>query len=130
MIHTSPAKKFLKEALGALKRNELLFFLLDEVVDKKNGVKVNFLDQEVTRATGPVLFFERTSSPILPMFIIQDDKKHFKIFIEQPFKIEKGSDDHENMVKNIAGLTKVVEHFVIQYPFQWGGWFNRRWANG
>lgn len=128
MIQTSPGKQFLKESLAALKRNELLFFLLDEVVAKDNGVKVTFLNREVMRAKGPVLFLERTSSPILPMFILQDEKKHFKIHIGQPFEIQKGSDARDNMAANIAGLTNIIEYFVNQYPFQWGGWFNKRWA--
>jgi KDO2-lipid IV(A) lauroyltransferase len=128
MIPTSPGKRFFKESLGALKRNELLFFLLDEVVAKENGVKVKFFNRLVMRATGPFLFFERTRSPILPMFIVQDEKKHFKIFIEEPFKIEKGSTAQEKMVNNIAALTNIIENFVNRYPFQWGGWFNKRWA--
>jgi KDO2-lipid IV(A) lauroyltransferase len=130
MIQTSPGKKFLRESLGALKRNELLFFLLDEVVAPKNGVKVKFLNRDVMRAKGPILFFERTTSPILPMFIVQDEQKHFKVFIKQSFEIVKGGSAQENMANNIAGLTKIVEHVVIQYPFQWGGWFNKRWAMG
>jgi KDO2-lipid IV(A) lauroyltransferase len=130
MIQTSPGKAFVKKSFAALKRNELLFFLLDEVVAKDNGVKVKFFNREVIRATGPILFFERTSSPILPMFIAQDERKHFKIFIKEPFKIEKGGKPLENMVKNVAGLTSIVEPFVSQYPFQWGGWFNKRWAYG
>ena len=128
MIQTSPAKQFLRESLGALKRNELLFILLDEVVARENGVQVKFLNREVTRATGPVLFFERTSAPVLPMFIVKDEKKHFKVFIEPPFEIDRQGSAKENMVKNITGLTNIVERFVSQYPFQWGGWFNKRWA--
>jgi len=128
MIQTSPAKQFVRETLAALKRNELLFILLDEVVAKEDGVKVKFLNREVARARGPVLFFERTSAPILPLFIVKDEKNHFKIFVEQPFVIDKGGSAQENMVKNITGLTQIVERFVNQYPFQWGGWFNKRWA--
>jgi len=128
MIQTSPGKKFLKESLGALKRNELLFFLLDEVVAKDNGVKVRFLNHEVMRATGPMLFLERTSSPILPMFIVKEENKNFRIFVEEPFAVEKLGADSDNIVKNIAALTNIIEHFVKKYPFQWGGWFNKRWA--
>ena len=130
MIQTSPGKQFLKESFGALRRNELLFFLLDEVVADENGVKVEFLNREVIRAKGPMLFFERTSSPILPMFIVKDDKKHFKIFIKKPFEIIKGGSPQDDMVKNIAGLTNIIEYYVSRYPFQWGGWFNKRWALG
>jgi Kdo2-lipid IVA lauroyltransferase/acyltransferase len=130
MIQTSPRKKFLTESLGALERNELLFFLLDEVVAQQKGVKVQFLNREVTRAVGPVLFAERTSSPILPMFIAQDEKKHFKIFIEQPINIHKGGNKQKNIEKIIVSFNSILEHFVYRYPFQWGGWFNKRWALG
>ena len=128
MIQTSPRKGFLRETLGALQRNELLFILLDEVVAKENGIQVKFFGREVTRATGPVLFLQRTGSPILPMFIAQDEQKHFKIFIEQPLKIHQEGGKQENMVKNITGLTNIIEGFVKQYPLQWGGWLNKRWA--
>lgn len=130
MIETSPGKQFLRESLGALKRNELLFILLDEFVAKENGVKVRFLNQEVMRATGPVLFFERTSSPVVPIFIAKDGQKHFKVFIQQPFEISKGQSAKENTIKNITGLTRIIEHFVSRYPLQWGGWLNKRWASG
>jgi len=128
MIQTSPGKKFFRESLGALKRNELLFFLLDEVVAPENGVKVKFFNRDVARATGPMLFFERTSSPVLPMFIVKDEKKRFNIFIKGPFEVIKENGPQENMVKNIAGLTNIIEYYVSRYPFQWGGWFNKRWA--
>ena len=113
-------KQFVKKSLEALKRNELLFILLDEIAPQQKGVKVKFLNREVIRAEGPVLFFERTSSPILPMFIAQDERKHFKVFIEQSFEIYKGSSVQKNMVKNIAGLSNIVERFVNRYPLQWG----------
>ena len=58
------------------------------------------------------------------MFIVQDERKHFKIFIEHPFDFIKGGTAPEDMVKNIAGLTKIVEYYVNQYPLQWGGGFN------
>jgi KDO2-lipid IV(A) lauroyltransferase len=130
MIQTFPAKQFFRESLNVLRRNELLFILLDEVVSKENGVKVKFFDHDVIRATGPILFFKRTFSPILPMFIVQDEKKRFKILIEQPFKVVDEGDEQGDVLKNISGLTKIVERYVKQYPFQWGGWFNKRWAFG
>lgn len=128
MIPTSPGKRFLKESLDALKRNELLFILLDEAVAPKDGVKVKFLNSEVTRATGPMLFLKRTDSPIVPFFIVQDEQKHYKIFIEEPYEVYRGGDGPENVTKNIMGLNQIIERFVSRYPFQWGGWFNKRWA--
>lgn len=128
MIETSPKKEFLRGSLKALKRNELLFILLDEVVPQEGGVEVRFFNSNVSRAAGPMLFLERTGSPILPMFIAQEDNNGFRIFIEKPFEIYTGGTKEENTVKNIAGLTNIIEDFVRRYPLQWGGWLNKRWA--
>lgn len=128
MIQTSPRKTFVKESIGALKRNELLFILLDEAVAPENGVKVPFFDCEVTRATGPMLFLERMGSPIVPAFIIKDEENKFRVFVEPVFDVHEGDDKEANTFKNVAGLTKVIESFVRRYPLQWGGWLNKRWA--
>jgi Kdo2-lipid IVA lauroyltransferase/acyltransferase len=128
MIQTAPPKQFFRESLGALKRNELLFILLDEVVAKEDGVKVQFFNREVTRAPGPMLFFKRTGSPILPMFIVKEPNKHYKIFIEEPLKVHEAGTPEENIVRNIATLTTIIEGYVRRYPLQWGGWLNKRWS--
>jgi KDO2-lipid IV(A) lauroyltransferase len=130
MIETSPRKEFLRRSLGALKHNELLFILLDEVVPQEGGVGVRFFNSDVSRAPGPMLFMERTGSPVLPMFIAQEENKDFRIFIEKPFEIQAGGTKEENTVKNISGLTNIIESYVRRYPLQWGGWLNKRWAYG
>jgi lauroyl/myristoyl acyltransferase len=128
MIQTNPPKPFFRECLAALRRNELLFILLDEAVAKEDGVSVMFMNREVTRAPGPMLFFKRTGSPILPMFMVQDDDKHFQICIEPVFHIHQQGKQEDNLVQNIAGLTRIIEDYVRRYPLQWGGWLNKRWS--
>ncbi|MBP9855022.1 MAG: lysophospholipid acyltransferase family protein [Candidatus Omnitrophica bacterium] len=127
MIQTFPTKVFLKETLGALKRNELLFILLDEEAKQEAGVMVDFLNNRVSRAIGPLLFHKRTDSSILPIFIIKENK-NFKIFIEPTLEVETKYSAEENDQRNISALTRVIESFVKQYPKQWGGWLNKRWT--
>lgn len=129
MIETLPKKHFIKETFGALRRNELLFILLDEVVPEEEGVKVPFLGSYVTRATGPLLFQERHGSPIVPMFITQEKDGSFDIFIEEPLVLERTMSPEENTLKNITSLTMIIESFVKKYPTQWGGWLNKRWIS-
>ena len=127
MIQTTPRKQFLKETLNALKRNEILFILFDETVPKEEGVEVNFFNSQVTRAIGPMLFQERTNAPVLPIFIVKDEHKNFKIIIDEPLKVHEELNEEENIVKNISDLTNVIEKYVNIYPVQWGGWLNKRW---
>lgn len=128
MIHTVPKQAFFKECLGVLKRNELLFILLDEIVPKDNGVPVQFFNRTVTRAIGPMLFHQRTGSPIVPIFIVRDEEQNFRITVEDELQVATGGNADENTHTNIARLTAVIERHVAKYPLQWGGWLNKRWS--
>jgi KDO2-lipid IV(A) lauroyltransferase len=129
MIETFPQKHFIKETFSALRRNELLFILLDEVVPADEGVTVPFLGSYVTRGTGPMLFHDRLGAPVLPMFMIQDQEGAFDLFIEEPLSVQSTLSPEENTIKNITYLTGVIESFVQKYPTQWGGWLNKRWIS-
>jgi len=128
MIQTVPRKRFIKETFGALKRNELLFILFDEIPPEE-GIEVDFFDRKVSRAVGPMLFHERIGSPILPIFIVQDEKRHFKIMINRPLEIEEKYSEEKNTIMNISTLTAIIEGNVRKYPLQWGGWLNKRWLS-
>ncbi len=127
MIELSPPKEFLRNSVGALRRNELLFIMLDEVVEEGQGVKVNFFDHMVERAAGPSLFHERVGSPILPAFIVKKDDGKFEITIEDVLKIDENLPDELREAKCVSELTKIIEGYVRRYPLQWGGWLNKRW---
>lgn len=127
MIELYPQKEFLKKAFQALKQNELLFILLDEVAPKNTGVRVPFFGREVERATGPMIFYERFKSPIVPMFMVKDERGHFNILIKEPIKIIETRNKNVDNIQNISRMTKVIEEVVAAYPLQWGGWLNKKW---
>ncbi len=128
MIQTAPTKPFVRESLGALKRNELLFILFDEIAEKKEGIEVDFFNRPTYRAPGPMLFHSRTQSPIVPIFMTQDKDKHFHICIEPPLEVHSSSSVGENNIKNISALNRTIERYIYECPFLWGGWLNKKWV--
>lgn len=127
MIELYPQKEFLKKSFQALKQNELLFILLDEVVPEHTGVRVPFFRRVVERATGPMMFYERFKSPVVPMFMVKDERGHFDILIKEPIEIIETQDKNLDHIQNISRMTKVIEEVVAAYPLQWGGWLNKKW---
>ncbi|MCA9406449.1 MAG: lysophospholipid acyltransferase family protein [Candidatus Omnitrophica bacterium] len=127
MIQTLPRRKFVTESLAALNRNELLFILSDEAVSEENGVPADFFNTKVFRTPGPMVFHDKTQSPMLPVFIAKEEKEMFRIYIQPPVNIEKYSSKDETIQKNINTLAYIIESFICQYPIQWGGWLNKRW---
>ncbi len=129
MIPLFPRTTFMRQCLGALKRNELLFILLDEFVPEEASVRVDFFGKQVTRAVGPMLFHRRTGAPVLPLFVIKNNQGGFDIFIEPALEMEPGLTPEEEDRQHVARLTQIIEDYVRRYPLQWGGWLNKRWAD-
>lgn len=128
MIQTRPPKKFLRDTLNSLRRNELLFILFDEV-PPEDGVNVEFFGSRVKRAEGPALFQARTNASILPIFIHKDQQRKFCIDILSEFKPDACSGTKPGTEMCLNQLTAVIERQIRQHPLQWGGWFNKRWQN-
>lgn len=127
MIPTKPQREFLRETYGALQRNEILVIVIDEIPPGDAGVQVTFFGREVKRATGPLLFQRKFGSPILPMFIVQDEQDRFHVHIEEEVPIKEGP-AAETDAHNMNTMTAVTEKYIRFYPEQWGGWFNKRWS--
>lgn len=128
MITTKPPREFLRRSYRALKKKEILFILLDEIPPDGAGLPVNFLGQTVKRAPGPLLFQRKFNSPIVPMFVTQDEQRRFHIHIEPETKLVTDPDQEIADQRNMNQMTAVIERYVREYPLQWGGWFNKRWS--
>ncbi len=128
-IYDLPARQCIQQSIKALRKNELLFILLDQNYGGAGGVFVDFFGHQAATATGPVIFSNRTGSPILPIFILHDQGDRHKIVIEPPVELEKSHDDQQTLVRNVAMLTKIIEQYIRRYPHEWGGWMHRRWKS-
>jgi len=132
-IYDLPPRKCVQDCLRALRNNEVLFILLDQNYGSAGRVFVDFFGQKAATAAGPVIFSNRTGAPILPIFIERGHPNgridNHKIVIEPPLEVERGKDDEETTVLNIAKLTKIIERFIRRNPEQWGGWMHNRWKS-
>lgn len=105
------------KALKALRRNEVLMLLGDRDITG-NGVKVNFLGQEVFLPKGPAFLSLKTEAPIVTTFFVWHNGRYIAI-IEPPIEFKKGrilEKDIQNLTQLIA---KRLEREILAYPTQW-----------
>ncbi|MFC1594723.1 lysophospholipid acyltransferase family protein [Candidatus Omnitrophota bacterium] len=125
-IYSKPRKQCVDQSLRFLRKNELVFIPLDQNFGS-GGIFVDFFGREAATATGPVVFALRTKAPILPMFIIRKPDNTHKVIFEPPIFITEKSADTQKLVKKyIQQVTKIIEHYIREYPQEWG-WIHRRW---
>lgn len=127
-IYATPRKGCVDQSIKVLRNKELLFIPLDQNAGSAGSVFVDFFGQKAATAVGPIIFARRTKSPILPMFIVRQDNNFQKIIVDKPIYIEEKGTDEETIYHNISRITRVIEKYVCQYPYEWG-WMHRRWKS-
>ncbi len=128
-IYALPQRQCIEKSFRALRNNELLFIMLDQNFGGDGRIFVDFFKKAAATATGPAVFHRRTGAPIIPMFIIRENDTHHKIVIEEPINYEEKEDQAEEIKVNIQKITAVIEKYVREYPYEWGGWMHRRWKS-
>lgn len=126
-VYSLPQRQCIQESIKALRRNELLFMLMDQNFGGEGGVFVDFMGKKASTAPGAIVFAKRTKAPVVPMFIKRDGKDTYKIIIEPEMILAEDEDDKKAIELNVAKASKIIEKYVQEDPHEWGGWMHKRW---
>ncbi len=114
------------DILRALKRNEIVIFVIDQWMGPPVGVRTQFFGKTTGTAMGLAIMQGRTQSPVIPCYTWRrDDGRHEMVFLPAvPYQ------DVGDKEKNIAVMTQIytdrVEDAIRLHPGQWM-WIHRRW---
>ncbi|MEW5766015.1 MAG: lysophospholipid acyltransferase family protein [bacterium] len=125
-LTTISMKRASGEVLRRLKRGETVAMLADQD-GGKGGVFVSFFDKPASTPPGPVIFAMRTGADILPLFVIRLPDNRHRIIIEKPYPLIQAGDRKQDILANVASLSKKLEEYIRRYPDQWF-WLHNRWA--
>ena len=119
----------IKEIINALKRNELMGFILDQHTHSKDGVLVNFFGRPCWTTPGLAVLAQRLKVPVVPSFIIRQPDGTHKAFVEPAIPFVEKETQEETIRYNTQAYTDCLEKYIRQYPDQWI-WMHRRWKTG
>ncbi|MBU0633923.1 MAG: lysophospholipid acyltransferase family protein [Candidatus Omnitrophica bacterium] len=120
-VKVIPVGVSVKQCFKALKNNEIVGILGDRDFSGKNGILVDFLGKQMLAPRGPVILSIRTGAPIVPVFVIRDEKNehYFKYFLNKPIYPQSSSDAEDNIRQLTQHYVKIIESYVKRYPDQW-----------
>jgi Kdo2-lipid IVA lauroyltransferase/acyltransferase len=117
------------DILRALRKNELVIFVLDQFMGPPIGVRTNFFGKETGTAAGLALIAQRTGAPVIPCYTFRRGDGKTAICFEKPIETAVNLDDRPTP-ENIAVMTQVytdkLESIIRRHPEQWM-WIHRRW---
>jgi len=124
-VNILPAHHAIRPALAALKRKEILGFILDQNRPKETGIFVDFFGRPACTSTGLAYIASQTQSPIVPVFIHRT-KDHRHVIEVGPLLEPPENREPETIERETQRYTRIIEDAVRTYPEQWI-WMHRRW---
>lgn len=117
-------KKGMRQIVKAMASRECVGILLDQNVDRKEGVFVDFFGEPACTNKGLALLARR-GYPVVPGFAHRCGDLH-QVHVGKPIPLVCTDDEERDIVENTARFNKAIEEHIRQYPEEWL-WFHRRW---
>ncbi|MBN1269567.1 MAG: lysophospholipid acyltransferase family protein [Kiritimatiellae bacterium] len=120
-----PAHQSYRVCRAALKRNELVGFILDQNMIDKEGVFVDFFGRPACTTPGLAFMAAQSGAPIVPAFITRREGGYHEVRVLPPIDPPR---DREPATIQAATqeYTRIIEKAIRERPEQWI-WIHRRW---
>jgi len=122
-----PSHNSYRACLRALRKNELLGFMLDQNRPKEQGIFVDFFGRLASTTPGLAFMSAQSGAPVVPAFMRRTaDGRHV---LEVLPAIEPPPDrKEETILAYTEKYTKIIEEQIRCYPAQWL-WLHKRWKS-
>ena len=114
-----------REAVKALRRGEIVGFVLDQHAPEPGALIVDFLGAPASTSTGLVRAARLAGAPIVPLFTWRDGDTHV-ISIGVPFRVASDVPRAKAIRDATVRCTALLETAIREHPEQWL-WLHRRW---
>lgn len=125
VIRHKPRQVSVLKSIKLLKKNGVVFFLIDQNPRKRFGSYVEFFGYEIPMYAGPVVMAMRSGAALLPMYMHRNDDNSQVITILPEIELAEASDRNTAVTKTLRKINELFEEWITAYPSQWW-WIHRR----
>jgi KDO2-lipid IV(A) lauroyltransferase len=119
-------KRALPQVLRLLRDNRGVAILIDQNVQAKDGVFVDFFGRKAATTTVAAALALKTGCAVIPTHAELGDDGRYRIAYEPPLAWPRAGDRAAEIQDLTQRLTSVIEGWVRRRPEQWL-WLHRRW---
>ncbi|HEU0168179.1 MAG TPA: lysophospholipid acyltransferase family protein [Chloroflexota bacterium] len=110
-----PIDKALMRTLTALRRNEIVAFLIDKPLPGDAGVEVEFFGRVTRIPAGAAFFAAKSGAPIVPGFMWRGPDRRFEARVFPPIWVRSTAEVQAAMQQMVRRL----EQMIAAHPEQW-----------
>ena len=120
-VNAKPPGAGLRRMLTVLKRNGVLFILMDQGM-KSGGVEATLMGKRLNMPPGPAELARRSGSAVIPA-LMQGASPRWRFKLDEAHYFDRAMP----LETAVANLTQIMQKQIEKQP-QWWTWHQRRWA--
>jgi Kdo2-lipid IVA lauroyltransferase/acyltransferase len=128
-MHMTEKHGAVKHLARALKKGEAVSLMIDQNINIKDGMYVDFFGQKATQTTAPAFLARKYNAAVIPVFIHTQDEKRHVVRFEDELVVPKTENAEEDIRIATQQQSDVVERIIKAEPEFWF-WCHRRWKDG
>ncbi len=117
IIPSRPRRSAVRQLLNALRKNEIVFILADNL--KKGKVQTLLFGQQVPSPRGPVSLALRSEAAVVPLYLIRNYHGGLHLIIEPEILMARDGSLSTNITHNTQQIVRYLENLIRRYPDQW-----------
>ncbi len=119
-------RRALPQILSALRANRMLAVLIDQNVQEKDGIFVEFFGRPACTTTVAAALAVKTGCALVPCHARLSEDGRYRLILDPPVAWRPSGDKQRDVAELTQALTRVIEGWVRETPEQWL-WLHRRW---
>lgn len=117
IIPSRPKRLAVAQILTALKKNEIVFILADNL--KRGRIQTMLFGQQVPSPRGPVSLALRSQAAVVPMYLVRTYSGGLHLVIEPEIELTRSGDLSLDIAQNTQQIVRYLENLIRLYPDQW-----------
>lgn len=109
----------------ALKKGNVVALTIDQSINPKKSLDVNFFGHKATQVDSPVRLASKIDAAIVPMFVLNEGFENHKLVFLKPIEVKHEMSDNE-LQEASQELATIIENQIRERPGEWF-WQHRRW---
>ncbi len=121
-------KGAIKHLVKALKNNQIVTMMIDQNVNPKDGIYVDFLGAKATQTAAPAFLARKFDALIIPVLIHTTPEKENVISILKPIITPKTDDEEKDIFESTQAQADMLADVIRSHPEPWF-WCHKRWKS-
>lgn len=117
IIPSRPRRLAVRKILNALKRNEIVYILGDNL--KKGKIETLFFGQKVLSPRGPVSLALRSGAALVPLYLVRNYQGGLQLVIEPEVPLTRNGNLGRDIAHGTQEIVRHLERLIRRYPDQW-----------